>query len=272
MSKSPLLEVKAVMPPEIVSRRFKLTIAYDGRPWRGWQSQPSRVTVQDELESVLAQLTGTRIVLHGSGRTDAGVHARGQVAHITVEESSWTAETWLRAMNSKLPMSIRVLHCEEVSLDFHARFDAIGKVYEYRLWLPAVLSPFETGLSWHPWGGVNVDKIREGAAILQGRHNFARLSANRGEQTEAERRADPERLIRNVTRIEIFEEGDVVRVECEGDGFMYRMVRLIVGSLVRVARDKSDIEWLRDLVTNPDGEKSAYCAPAEGLYLLRVLY
>ena len=259
-------------PPENVSRRFKLTIAYDGRPWRGWQSQVGRVTVQDELESALAQLTGTRIVVHGSGRTDAGVHARGQVAHITVEDISWSTDTWLRAMNSKLPVSIRVLHCEEVSLNFHARFDAVGKVYEYRLWLPAVLSPFETGLSWHPWGGVKVDMIREGAAILQGRHNFARLSANRGDQTEAERRAQPDELIRNVSRIQVFEEGDIVRIECEADGFMYRMVRLIVGSLVRVARGKSGIEWLRDLVENPDGEKSAYCAPAEGLYLLRVLY
>lgn len=255
-----------------MSRRLKLTIAYDGRPWRGWQSQVGRVTVQDALESALAQLTGTRIVVHGSGRTDAGVHARGQVAHITVEEPTWAPETWLRAINAKLAMSIRVLQCEEVPLDFHARFDAVGKIYSYRLWLPAVLSPFEDGLSWHPWGGVNVDKLREGAAILQGRHNFARLSANRGDQTEAERRANPSELIRNVSRIEVFEEGDIARIECEGQGFMYRMVRLMVGSMVRVARGKSGFDWLRDLVENPDGEKSAYCAPAEGLYLLRVLY
>src|SRR4051812_6234691 len=99
-------------------RRLKLTIAYDGRPWQGWQSQAGGVTVQDRLETVLGTLAGKRIVIHGSGRTDAGVHARGQVAHITVDDSLWTAAKWLRAMNAKLPTSIRVTHCEEVPMDF----------------------------------------------------------------------------------------------------------------------------------------------------------
>ena len=252
--------------------RLKLTIAYDGRPWRGWQSQVSGVTVQDRLESVLAQLTGKRIGIHGSGRTDAGVHARGQVAHFTVEDISWPAQSWLRAMNSKLPPSIRVVHCEEAAPDFHARFDATGKIYEYRIWLPPVMSPFEVGLSWHPWGGVNVDLIREGAPILRGRHNFARLSANRGDQSEAERREDPAQLVRNVSRIDVFEEGDILRLEFEGDGFMYKMVRLMVGSLVRVARRRDSLDWLRDLVADPDGEKSNHCAPADGLYLVSVKY
>ncbi len=253
-------------------KRLKLTIAYDGRPWKGWQAQVSGITVQNRLEAVLAMLTGTRIVVHGSGRTDAGVHAKGQVAHITVADLPWTPETWVRAMNSKLPTSIRVLHCEEVPPSFHARFHAIGKVYEYRIWRPAVMSPFEVGLSWNPWGKLNTDLIREGASILQGRHNFARLSANRGDMSEIERREDMARLVRNVSRMEVFEEGDVLRVECEGDGFMYRMVRLMVGSMVRVARGRESMEWLRDLVENPHGEKSQHCAPADGLYLVRVMY
>lgn len=253
-------------------QRLKLTIAYDGRPWRGWQSQVSGVTVQDCLETVLGRLAGKRIVIHGSGRTDAGVHAHGQVAHITVDDSARSAESWLNAMNAKLPPSIRVLHCEEAPMDFHARFDAISKVYAYRIWLPAVMSPFEAGLSWHPWGGVDVDLMREGAAILQGEHNFARLSANRGDQTQAERREDLSRLVRNVSRVNVQEEEQVLRLEFEGEGFLYHMVRLMVGSMVRVARGRDTIEWLRDLLANPNGERSNYCAPADGLYLERVKY
>jgi tRNA pseudouridine38-40 synthase len=256
----------------IGKRRLKLTIAYDGRPWRGWQSQVGRVTVQDAIEGVLAEITGTRIVLHGSGRTDAGVHALGQVAHIDVEESDRCADTWLRAMNSKLPPSIRVIESVDIHPDFHARFDATGKIYEYRLWKPAVLSPFEVGLAWHPWGTVDVGLVREGAAILQGRHNFARLSANRGHVTEIERRRDMELLVRDVRRIEVFEDEHVVRIVFEGDGFMYRMVRLMVGAMIRVARGKDDMSWLRDLVADPEGEKNTHCAPADGLYLMRVLY
>ena len=253
-------------------RRLKLTIAYDGRLWRGWQSQVGRVTVQDAIESVLAQITGARVVLHGSGRTDAGVHARGQVAHIDVEASDRSAESWLRAINSKLPTSIRITHCEDAAPTFHARFDATGKIYEYRLWRPSVLSPFEVGLAWHPWGSFDVDLIRKGAAILQGKHNFARLSANRGDVSEIERRVDMAQLVRDVRRIEVFDEGDVVRIQFEGDGFMYRMVRLMIGAMVRVARSKDDLNWLRDLVAKPEDDKNTHCAPADGLYLLRVLY
>ncbi len=252
--------------------RFKLTIAYDGRPWKGWQAQPSGQTVQDRIETVLGMLVGKRMVIHGSGRTDSGVHARGQVAHFTVENLAWTSETWLRAVNSKLPESIRILHCEEVPLNFHSRYHTTGKVYEYRLWHANVMSPFEVGLSWHFFGSMDVNLLREGAAILQGRHNFSRLSANRGDMTEDARRENIAGVTRDVRRIEVFEEGEVIRIEFEGDGFLYKMVRLMVGSLVRVARGRADVEWLRSLVEEPQGLKSDHCAPADGLYLLRVMY
>ena len=255
-----------------IMRRLKLTIAYDGRPWRGWQSQVGGVTVQDRLETVLGTLAGKRIVVLGSGRTDAGVHAHGQVAHITVDDASLTADRWMRAMNAKLPPSIRILHCEEAPMDFHARFDAISKVYAYRIWLPEVLSPFEDGLSWHPWGGVNRDLVRESAAILQGRHNFARLSAKRSDEPEDEWRENPARFVRDVSRVSVLEEQNVLRLEFEGEGFLYHMVRLMVGSIVRVARGRDTMEWLRDLVANPNGERSNFCAPAAGLYLMQVKY
>ncbi|MCE9520445.1 MAG: tRNA pseudouridine(38-40) synthase TruA [Verrucomicrobia bacterium] len=253
--------------------RLKLTLAYDGRPWVGWQSQPGGQTVQDQLEAALQKLTGSRVVVHGSGRTDAGVHARGQVAHIELpEESSLRGESMVRAMNVNLPPSIRVLHCEDASSDFHARFSAKGKVYEYRIWRADVMSPFEVGLAWHVFKGLDIGLLREGAALMCGRHNFARLSAARGDISEEERRENAAGLTRTIQRVEIFDEGDLLRLEFEGEGFLYKMVRLMTGSLVHAARGRATLEWVRQLVQEPEGVKSHHCAPADGLYLLRVLY
>lgn len=253
--------------------RLKLTIAYDGLPWKGWQSQAGGGAVQDQLEAALQSLVGQRVVIHGSGRTDAGVHARAQVAHIEPPESMRLApESWIRALNVRLPHSIRLLRCEEVAEDFHARFDATGKVYEYRIWRAAVLSPFEAGRAWHRHGALDMDALRASAESLLGTHNFARLSANRGDMSDIERRENAEGLTRTISRLEVHEEGDILRLEFEGDGFLYKMVRLMVGSMIQVARGRESLAWLRGLVADPAGEKSSHCAPAEGLYLVRVLY
>ncbi len=255
------------------TRRLRLTLAYDGRPWQGWQSQPGGRTVQDQLELVLQKLTGTHVAVHGSGRTDAGVHARGQVAHLELpEESLLRGESLVRAMNVNLPPSIRVLHCEHASSEFHARFNAKGKVYEYRIWRGDVMSPFEDGFAWHVFKRLDTGLMREGAALMRGTHNFARLSAARGDISEDERRENAQGLTRMIQRVEIFEEGDVLRLEFEGEGFLYKMVRLMTGSLVHAARGRAPLEWIRQLVQEPDGVKSHHCAPADGLYLLRVLY
>lgn len=255
------------------TRRLRLTLAYDGRPWQGWQSQPGGQTVQDQLQSVLHKLTGTEIVVHGSGRTDAGVHARGQVAHLELpEETLLHGEAIVRAMNVNLPPSIRVLHCEDAPPEFHARFSATGKIYEYRIWRGDVMSPFEVGFAWHVFKGLDISLMQVGAALMCGTHNFARLSAARGDISEEERRGNAEGLTRTIRRVEIFQEGDLLRLEFEGEGFLYKMVRLMTGSLVHAARGRAPLEWIRQLVQEPDGMKSQHCAPADGLYLLRVLY
>ncbi len=254
-------------------RRLRLTLAYDGRPWMGWQSQPGGRTVQDQLESVLQALCGVRVMVHGSGRTDAGVHARGQVAHLDLpEESSLRGDALVRAMNVRLPPSIRILCCEDAAPGFHARFDARGKVYEYRIWRGDVMSPFEAGFAWHVYKGLDLDLMREGAALLRGTHNFARLSAARGDISEVERRENAAGLTRTIERAEVFDEGDVLRLEFEGNGFLYKMVRLMTGSLVHAARGRAKLDWIRELVREPDGVKSQHCAPADGLCLVRVEY
>lgn len=254
-------------------RRLKLTIAYDGRPWRGWQSQVNSATVQDQVENALRDLTGTQVSVQGSGRTDAGVHALAQVAHADVPDAlKMGGEAWVRALNVRLPPSIRIMACEDSPGEFHARFDAVGKIYCYRLWRGAVMSPFEQGRAWHLYGSLDLDLLHHGAGILTGMHNFARLSANRGDMSEDERREDADGLTRTVRRIDIIPEGDVLRIEFEGDGFLYKMIRLMTGSLVQVARGRERLEWLSELVENPSGLKSNQCAPADGLYLVKVLY
>jgi tRNA pseudouridine38-40 synthase len=252
--------------------RLKLTISYDGLPWKGWQSQAGGKTIQDQVEAAMVKIVGQRVVVHGSGRTDTGVHARAQVAHIEVENESWAGGTWIRALNATLPQTIRVLKCEPAEPRFHARFDATGKVYEYRIWNTSIMSPFEIGRAWHVWDSLDKEALREGARLLCGKHNYSRLSANRGHTSDEERRSDLDSVIRTVRRIEFFEEGEVLRFELEGDGFLYKMVRLIVGSLIQMAKGRETLDWVRSLVEEPGGLKSNYCAPADGLYLVKVMY
>ncbi|TLD72383.1 tRNA pseudouridine(38-40) synthase TruA [Phragmitibacter flavus] len=254
--------------------KLKLTLAYDGRAWRGWQSQARGETIQDRIEAAFITIIGHRIVVNGSGRTDAGVHARAQVAHVDVPENTMTPEIWQRALNANLPVSIRVLACEPAASDFHARFDATGKIYHYRIWRSDLMNPFEAGLAWHIHGPLDMDLLKAGAHVFCGTHNFTRLSANRGERSEIERREDLVAVTRTIRRIDIHQPtgSELLTLEFEGDGFLYKMVRLLTGSLVHAARGRADILWLRDLIENPLGLKSNHCAPPDGLYLDRVLY
>ncbi len=252
--------------------RLKLTIAYDGRPWKGWQTQAGRATVQDNMEAAFQKLVGFRVVVQGSGRTDAGVHARAQIAHADVGDLTWPMDAWVRALNMNLPTSIRVLSCEVADSEFHARFDARGKVYEYRVWRESVSSPFEVGLSWHRHGEIKLEALHAGARILEGTHNFARLSANRGDISDEQRRANAKGLTRTIHSIEVYDEWPILRLVFHGSGFLYKMVRLMAGSMVQVGRGRADLAWLQDLVSDPSGPKSNFCAPADGLYLVRVFY
>jgi tRNA pseudouridine38-40 synthase len=201
------------------------------------------------------------------------VHALAQIAHCDVPDSlRMGPHNWVRALNAMLPSSIRVLACEFVPPDFHARFQAKGKIYRYRIWRGDVMSPFEVGRAWHVYGDLNVDALRRCAQELVGRHNFVRLSANRGDLSESARREDPEVTTRSIYRVAVEETPEVLTFEIEGSGFLYKMVRLITGSLVHMARGRDSEDWFRDLLHNPAGEKSNQCALPDGLYLVRVNY
>ena len=164
-----------------MTRRLQLTLAYDGRPFRGWQSQAGKDSVQDALEAAFARLNGgARVPVHGAGRTDAGVHALAQSAHADVPGGRFTPPQWLAALNAHLPPEIRVTRCRWVRPDFHARFAARGKRYVYRIWNGPVLPPLEIGRAWHVCQPLDLARLRAAAALLTGTHDFGGFAANRG--------------------------------------------------------------------------------------------
>ena len=244
--------------------RLRLTVAYDGGPFRGWQSQAHGDTIQDRLEAAFSVLCGgRRITVHGSGRTDAGVHARGQVAHADVPDRGRRPPgQWRAALNAHLPPQIRVLKVRPVTQAFHARFSAQGKTYRYRIWNAAVLPPFQASRAWHFSDPLDVDVLRGTAQLLVGTHDFAGFSANRGRP--------PESTVRTIHRIDLARQGRLLTLDYEGSGFLYKMVRLLTGSIVRCAQGRATQDWISAVL---DGKgKTSFAAPAEGLYLMRVRY
>jgi tRNA pseudouridine38-40 synthase len=244
--------------------RLRLTIAYDGEAFSGWQSQPNGNAVQDHLVTAFRQILGAALKVHGAGRTDAGVHAMAQVAHVDVPKGKFSRDVWLAALNAHLPREMRVLRCQLAAPDFHARFSARGKVYCYRIWNAPFLHPLEVNRSWHIPRGLPIDIMRAAAATLVGRHNFAAFAANRGTPSES--------TVRTISSISVRRKSSVITLDYSGDGFLYRMVRLLTGSIVQVALGRHDLAWLTDLIEEPKGRKSHHLAPAGGLYLVRVKY
>ena len=254
-------------------KRLRLTIAYDGTPWQGWQSQTEGMGVQDLVEKALSIVAKSPIRIEGSGRTDRGVHALAQIAHADVPaEIKLAGENWVRAVNCVLPPEIRLLNCEEAAPDFHARYQTKGKIYRYRISRVAPLSPFEANRAWLVYGDLDNNSLQTCLNLLVGKHNFARLAANRGDFNDARKRGGAAATTRTIFRAQATEADGLLTLEFEGDGFLYKMVRLITGSLIHVARGRATTEWFASLLSEPDGLKSHHCAPPEGLYLLRVMY
>jgi tRNA pseudouridine38-40 synthase len=250
--------------------RLKLTLAYDGQSLDGWQSQPSGNTVQDLVEKAIAETAKQPVRLHGSGRTDAGVHALAQIAHFDApEEINMNPFNWVPALNTKLPASIRVMACEEVSADFHARYGTSGKTYRYDISTEPVLSPFRAGRAWHLPRQLDPFTLREALDLFVGRHDFEAFGAKRGNETEETS------YVRTVTAVELAPLEWGWRLTYSGDGFLYKMVRLLTGTAIQAAQGRLGLEPIRAFLDQPPGpsrQKSSYCAPPDGLYLERVEY
>jgi tRNA pseudouridine38-40 synthase len=252
-------------------RRLRFVVSYDGTPFAGWQMQAGKKgTVQGHLEAAFAKLHGgRRVIVHGSGRTDAGVHALAQVAHADVEIGSAAMtrpQAWLKPLNAHLPPEIRVQSARYVSSEFHARFDVRGKIYRYRIWNASIMNPFERHRAWHVWNPLDVAALRAVLRCFVGKHDFAAFAANRGPG------GAPATTVRTIRSAKLSRRGPLLTLEFEGDGFLYKMVRLMTGAAVRVAEGKAELAWIQRLLAHPRAAKNNYQAPSDGLYLRRVVY
>jgi tRNA pseudouridine38-40 synthase len=244
-------------------RNIKLLIDYDGTHYQGWQVQSKGLTIQGILEEKLGLLTGESIRLIGSGRTDAGVHALGQVAHFKTQ-SPMDVHSMQRALNSLLPSDIVIQKIEEVEEDFHARRHSKSKVYEYRILNRSLRSPFHHGYAWHIPQRLDLKEMKEATQYLIGEHDFSSFRSV-GTPTRT--------AVRKVIRAE-WKRGRVglVRFEIEANGFLKQMVRAILGTLVEVGKGKMDAEEFRKILESKDRKKAGPTAPAHGLFLKEVKY
>ena len=245
-------------------RRLKLIVAYDGTGFAGWQSQSHRNTIQDHLERAFERVGGMPVRVHGAGRTDTGVHALAQCAHADLHNDHLSAPRWTAALNALLPHAIRVLRCQYVSKDFNARLSAKGKLYRYRIWSAPVLPPFEFGRAWNISRQLDLQILKRAAKCFIGTHDFAGFAANRGKREKS--------TIRTIYSVRVRQNGSCVTIEFDGDGFLYKMIRLIVGSLVRCALGKMRVEDVIQRLDTGPGDRARFAAPAEGLFLVRVRY
>lgn len=250
--------------------RLLFTCAYDGLPYCGWQSQRGGASVQDTIEEAAARILREPLRISASGRTDAGVHAHAQCFHADVPDTCrMRPDNWRAALNAHLPASIRIMEVQAVDASFHARFSAVGKEYEYLICTSAVLSPFLHERAWHLPHVFDVDLLEQALRCYEGEHDFRRFAANRGNEPE---NPPADFYLRTIYSATLQREGDLLRLRLHGNGFMYRMVRLLVGTAHQVARGRMTCRELAHMLTDPLGSKTRYCAPAAGLYLSRVFY
>lgn len=243
--------------------RLLLEIAYHGAGLNGWQSQACGNTVQDFLERAFRELGERKASIHGSGRTDAGVHAIAQQAHVDVGEGRFTPGEWLAALNAHLPPGIRVMRIREVPEDFHARFSAFGKIYTYTIWNAPSPHPLLADRAWHvPWR-LDPGRIRAACALFEGTHDFAAFSARRTK--------GPEPTTRTIHRIGVDFDDPKITLRFEGGGFLYKMVRILAAAILRHAAGRCDLEDLAARLRN-GGPAFCHTAPAHGLCLEKVLY
>lgn len=246
-------------------RTLKLTTSYDGTAYGGWQRQDNADTVQGRLEAALAEVEGRRVTVHGAGRTDAGVHALGQVASFTLVHPIETLRL-ARALNAKLPSDIRVLGVEEADPRFHARYAAKRKRYRYRIDRAAVASPMERRYAWHVPEALDIQRMAAAGATLVGRHDFAAFQTGSSE-------AGVLSTVRTIFDLGVTAESDrLVVVEVEGNGFLRYMVRAIVGTLVEVGMGRRAADDMAAILASSTRSRAGPTAPAHGLLLVHVDY
>ncbi len=263
-----------------MSRTLKIVLAYDGTDLVGWQRQPEGVSVQAELEEALAAIDGQKVIVIGAGRTDAGVHALGQVASCRIEHSLPTDQL-ARALNARLPGEIRVLRVEDAPATFHARYSARLKTYRYLILNDTLVSPFERRYVWHVPSPLDLDAMGEAARHLEGGRDFSALQGA-GSATKTATRTVVFARVRLLEAAEMPggsltlaarpDGGRLIAFEMCGSGFLRHMVRNAVGTLVEIGLGRRGTAWMAEVLASGDRSAAGPTAPASGLFLVSVDY
>lgn len=243
-------------------KRIKLTIAYDGTNYCGWQIQPNGITVEEVLNKALKKLTGEDILVIGASRTDSGVHALGNVA-VFDTETTIPADRIAMALNQRLPEDIVITKSEEVPLDFHPRYCNCSKTYEYHIINTRIPDPTRRLTNYFVSYELNPDNMRKAASYLVGEHDFVSF---------CNVRTDVENTVRTITALDILQDGDEITIRITGNGFLYNMVRIIIGTLIRVGRGFYEPEKVKEILEAKDRKAAGVTAPAHGLMLVEIRY
>ncbi|MDD4871791.1 MAG: tRNA pseudouridine(38-40) synthase TruA [Kiritimatiellae bacterium] len=244
--------------------RYKITVSYDGTDYAGWQVQLNGFAIQESLEKAIQTLTGAKVKVHGSGRTDQGVHARMQVAHFDLENPFKTS-VFKKGLNAILPRDIRILKVEMVDPQFHARRSAVSKEYRYFILNTEIMPPFLRRYRTHIRKKLDVNAMKKAAKYLVGKHDFAAFTANPN-------RVVDRGTIRNLTRLEVIKRGAEIVIIARGEGFLYKMVRSLAGLLIRVGEGAVPPEDAKIILHSRERTARVPTALPEGLFLWRVDY
>lgn len=246
-----------------LEKNFKITIEYDGTSFHGWQRQPDRITIQGELEKALKVMTTIHVDVHGSGRTDAGVHAYAQTASFSLDTK--IDETgFKKGLNCLLPSGIAITECEEVPPDFHARFSAVGKTYVYRILNRPLRPVIGRNYVWHVWQDLDLSNMEKAASFLIGEHDFKSFEA------AGSPRAHTRRIVKDCKVYK--SEEDLINIEITANGFLRYMVRNITGTLVQTGLGKFSPNDIKDILLEKKRDAAGMTAPPNGLFLKKVFY
>ncbi|WP_230406849.1 tRNA pseudouridine(38-40) synthase TruA [Blautia liquoris] len=247
---------------EVKTMRVKLTIAYDGTNYSGWQIQSNGITVQDVLNQALKNLLGEDVRTIGASRTDAGVHALGNVA-VFDTTSQIPAEKFSYALNARLPEDIRIQRSEEVPTDFHPRFTTTIKTYEYQILNRTFADPTRRLYSFHWYGKLDLEAMQQAALYLVGEHDFKSFATESPDVTTT---------VRTINSIRLWKENDMIHIRVTGNGFLYHMVRIIAGTLLEVGKANYRPEQIQKILTAKDRRAAGPTARAQGLTLVEICY
>lgn len=243
-------------------RNIKLTLEYDGTNYLGWQKQKVGITIQGTLEEAIKFLTKEEVEVTGSSRTDAGVHAKGFVANFKTN-SKIPSEKFREAINHKLPEDIVILKSEEVEEEFHARYNAMGKTYSYSILNRDVPSAIDRNYLYHVKRRLDVESMKEACQYFIGTHDFSAFKTS-GSSVKT--------TVRTIKELYIEDNDDIIKIYVTGDGFLYNMVRIIVGTLIMVGSNKIKPLEIKNIIASKEREKAGICVPASGLVLEKVYY